>query len=295
MSVASSALRPRFFGAARAEIIKLTRQLSLWLMLAGAFVLLGLVFVAVTGGENYKASLESDPTQWAYSQLNVFGTIFQIGSAIFLLIFGARLFGMEYSSGTIRIIYARGTGRLQLLLAKMVDLAVVGVLTFAGYAVVVGAVLLVIVNALHGNLDPLQRIGPGFWQDVERWATVQGISMGMAILMAAAAAAVGRSLAFAIAAALAWYPVDNFVNILEMLAVRATGHQHPWVDISTYQLAANLNVLLSLWEPGHQSRAAFASPLAPVDLTHAFVVVGLFALAFAVIAIARTVRPDVLE
>jgi hypothetical protein len=77
--------------------------------------------------------------------------------------------------------------------------------------------------------------------------------------------------------------------------VRAAGHMHPWVDISAYQLGPNLNVLLMLMEPGHESRAAFAAPLIPVDLTHAAAVVGAFGLAFALIAVLRAVRPDVLE
>ena len=45
----------------------------------------------------------------------------------------------------------------------------------------------------------------------------------------------------------------------------------------------------------HRSRPAFAAPLAPVDLNHALAVVGAFALVFAVIAVTRTIRPDVLE
>jgi hypothetical protein len=119
--------------------------------------------------------------------------------------------------------------------------------------------------------------------------------MGMAILIAAAAAALGRSLAFGIAAALAFYPADNFLNILEILGIRATSHDQPWTAISQYQLSGNLNVLLTLLEPDHRARPAFASPLASVTSTHALEVVGAFALLFAVIAIFRTVRPDVLE
>jgi hypothetical protein len=52
---------------------------------------------------------------------------------------------------------------------------------------------------------------------------------------------------------------------------------------------------LNLIEPGHHARAAFAAPLVPVDGTHALVVIGAFAIAFAAIAVFRTVRPDVLE
>jgi len=289
------ALRPRFFGAVGGEVRKVSRQLSFWLMLLGALVMLGVITLAVSGAEGLKSQLNSDPTGWAYNELEVFGTLFQIGSGIFLLIIGSRLIAMEYSSGTIRILYARGTGRLQLLLAKMLTLAIIGVALLAGFIVLAFAILAALIPSLHGNLDPVQNFSNAFWADFGRWALVQGISMGMAILMAAAAAGIGRSLAFAMAASLAFFPADNFTNILELLAVRATGHQHPWMDISTYQLGANLNVLLNLLEPTHRARPAFASPLIPVDLTHCLVVVGVFALGFAVIAVARAVRPDVLE
>ena len=289
------ALRPRFFGAVGGEVRKVSRQLSFWLMLLGALVMLGVITLAVSGAEGLKSQLNSDPTGWAYNELEVFGTLFQIGSGIFLLIIGSRLIAMEYSSGTIRILYARGTGRVQLLLAKMLTLAIIGVALLAGFIVLAFAILAALVTSLHGNIDPVQSFSNAFWADFGRWALVQGISMGMAILMAAAAAGIGRSLAFAMAASLAFFPADNFTNILEQLAVRATGHQHPWMDISTYQLGANLNVLLNLLEPTHRARPAFASPLIPVDLTHCLVVVGVFALGFAVIAVARAVRPDVLE
>ncbi|HEX2647955.1 MAG TPA: hypothetical protein VHO95_12075, partial [Candidatus Dormibacteraeota bacterium] len=95
--------------------------------------------------------------------------------------------------------------------------------------------------------------------------------------------------------ALAFYPVDNFLNILELLGIRATGHDQPWMAISQYQLSTNLNVLLGLLEPGHHARPAFAAPLAAVDANHALAVIGVYALVFAVIGVVRTVRPDVLE
>lgn len=279
----------------RGETLKLSRQLSFWLSLAGALLLLAVVVLAISGAANLKTTLQTNPTAWAYNQLEAFGTVFQIGSGIFLLIFGSRLLGMEYSSGTIRILYARGTGRLQLLAAKLFTLAVVGVVLLAGFLVLVGAILALMIVSLSGNLDPVRQISNEFWSDLGRWALVQGISMGLAVLLAAAAVGIGRSLAFGIAAALAFYPVDNFLTIMEILGIRATGHDQPWTAISQYQLAPNLNILLNLLEPGHHARPAFAQPLAPVDATHAAIVVGAFALAFAVIAVVRTTRPDVLE
>lgn len=293
--MSANARRPRFLGMVRGETLKVSRQLSFWLMLAGSFVLLVIITLAITSASNIQDQLKTDPTGWAYGARDVFGTIFQIGSGIFLLIVGSRLFAMEYSSGTIRIIYARGASRLGLLLAKMLTLAIIGVALLAGYAVVAGGILALLVNAWTGGLAPLQHLPAQFWQDLEMWAVVQGMSMGIAILMAAAAAGIGRSLAFAMAASLAFFPVDNFSVILEALGSRITRQDHPWLTISQYQLGANLNIVLNLIEPGHHARAAFAAPLTPVDGTHALVVIGAFALAFVVIAVARTVRPDVLE
>jgi ABC-2 type transport system permease protein len=290
-----AARRPRFVGTIRGETLKVSRQLSFWLMLGGSFVLLAIITLAITSASNIQDQLKTDPTGWAYGARDIFGTIYQIGSGIFLLIVGSRLFAMEYSSGTIRIIYARGTGRLQLLLAKMITLAIIGIFLLVGYLVVAGGILALLVNAWTGSLAPLQHLPNEFWQDLEMWAVVQGMSMGIVILMAAAAAGIGRSLAFAMAASLAFFPVDNFSVILEALGSRITKQDHPWLNISEYQLGPNLNLVLKLIEPGHHARAAFATPLLPVDATHALVVIGAFALGFAVIAIGRAVRPDVLE
>jgi len=293
--MSTAIMRPRFFGTVRGEALKVSRQLSFWLMLAGSVVLLAIITLAITSASNIQDQLKSDPTAWAYGARDIFGTIFQIGSGIFLLIVGSRLFAMEYSSGTIRIIYARGTGRLRLLLAKMLTLAIIGLLLLAGYLVIAGGIIALLVNAWTGSIAPLQHLPSEFWQDLGMWAVVQGMSIGIVILMAAAAAGIGRSLAFAMAASLAFFPVDNFSVILEALGSRITKQDHPWLNISQYQLGPNLNAVLSLIEPGHHARAAFATPLQKIDGTHALVVIGAFALAFAAIAVFRTVRPDVLE
>jgi len=287
--------RPSFFGTVRGETLKVSRQLSFWLLLGGGIILLAVITLAVTSSQSIHDQLKTDPTAFAYGARDVFGTVFQIGSGIFLLIIGSRLFAMEYSSGTIRIIYARGTGRLRLLLAKMLTLAIIGAGLLVGYLVISGALLAVLANAWAGSLAPFQHLPDEFWKDLEMWAVVQGMSMGIAILMAAAAAGIGRSLAFAMAAALAFFPVDNFSVILEALGSRITKQDHPWLNISQYQLGPNLNLVLKLIEPGHHARGAFATPLLPVDATHALVVIGAFAAAFAIIAVVRTVRPDVLE
>lgn len=288
-------VRPRFVGTLRGEALKVSRQLSFWLMLAGAAVLLAVIVLAVTSSDSIRKQLTADPVSFFYSLRDVFGTIYQIGSGIFLLIVGSRLFAMEYSSGTIRIIYARGTGRLRLLLAKMVTLAVIGALLLVGYLLITGTLVAILVNTWAGGFAPIQGLPSQFWQDMGYWVAVQGMSMAIAILMAAAATGIGRSLAFAMAASLAFFPVDNFLTILTALGARITRQDHPWLDISRYLLGPNLNVVLNLIEPGHHARAAFAAPLLPVDGTHALTVIGIFGLIFAAIAVGRAVWPDVLE
>ena len=287
--------RPSFFGAVRGEAIKVSRQLSFWLMLVAGFVLLGITVVAFSTVGNLPETARKDPSTFVRQMLDVYGTIFQIGSGIVLLIVGSRLISMEYSSGTVRIAYARGIGRLQLLLAKIVLLAVIGVGLLVGYLLVAGSIVAVLYANWTGGLAGLDTLNAGLRQDFEYWLLVQGISMGVVILLAAAAAGLGRSLAFAIAASLAFFPVDNFLVGIMALTARATRHDSPWTNITEYLLGPNLNTLLKLIQPDHGAPIAFAPPLNLVDGQHALLVIGAWTLLFVVVAVGRAVRPDVLE
>jgi len=287
--------RPSFFGAVRAEAIKVSHQLSFWLMLVAGFVLLGITVAAFSTIGNLPDTARTDPSGFARQMFDVYGTIFQIGSGIVLLIVGSRLIAMEYSSGTVRIAYARGVGRLQLLLAKMVMLAIIGVGLLVGYLLIVGSIVAALYANWTGGLAGLDKLDTGLQQDFGYWLLAQGISMGVVILLAAAMAGLGRSLAFAMAASLAFFPVDNFLVGIMALTARATRHDSPWRNITEYLLGPNLNSLVKLIEPDHGSPIAFAPPLNPIDGHHALLVIGAWAVLFAVIAIGRAVRPDVLE
>lgn len=287
--------RPSFFGTVRGEAIKVSRQLSFWLMLAGGFVLLGITVIGINTTQSLPDLAKSDPSLFARSMLDIYGTIFQIGSGIVLLIVGSRLIAMEYSAGTVRIAYARGVGRLHLLLAKMVLLAIVAVSLLVGYLLVVGAIVAALYATWTGGLAGLDTLNAGLRQDFGYWLVVQGISSGVVILLAAAAAGLGRALAFAMAASLAFFPVDNFLVGIMALTARATKHDSPWTNITEYLLGPNLNVVLNRIEPDHLARGAFAPPLNAVDGRHALIVIGAWAVVFVVVAVGRAVRPDVLE
>jgi ABC-2 type transport system permease protein len=288
-------MRPSFFGAVRGEAIKVSRQLSFWLMLVGGFVVLGIVVVASNTVQNLPELAKRDPSAFVRQLLDIYGTIFQVGSGIVLLIVGSRLIAMEYSSGTIRIAYARGVGRLQLLLVKLVALALIGIALLVGYVLVAALIVAALYASFTGGLAGLDTINSALRQDFGYWLLVQGISMGVVILLAAAAAGLGRSLAFAMAASLAFFPVDNFLVGIMALTSRATKHDSPWRNITEYLLGPNLNVVLNLIEPDHLAQAAFAPPLNVIDGRHALLVIGAWAVLFAVVAVWRAVRPDVLE
>jgi ABC-2 type transport system permease protein len=287
--------RPSFIGTVRGEAIKVSRQLSFWLMLAGAFVLLGITVVGITTAGNLQDTAKTDPSGFAIQMLNLYGTVFQIGSGILLLLVGSRLIAMEYSAGTIRIAYARGVGRLHLLLAKLVLLAIIGIVLLAGYLLVVGGIVAALYASWTGGLAGLDTLGAAFWQDFRYWLLVQGISMVVVILLAAAAAGLGRALAFAMAASLAFFPIDNFLVGIMALTARATRHDSPWQNVTEYLLGPNLNVVLNLIEPDHRAISALAPPLNTIDARHALIVIVVWAVVFAVIAVGRAVRPDVLE
>ena len=287
--------RPSFFGAVRAEAIKVSHQLSFWLMIGAGFVLLAITVLGISTTQSLPDVARKDPSAYVRQMFDVYGTIFQIGSGIVLLIVGSRLIAMEYSSGTIRIAYARGVGRLQLLLAKMVLLAIIGIGLVVGYLIVAGGIIAALYASYTGGLAGLDTLNSGLRQDFGYWLLVQGMSMGVVILLTAAAAGLGRALAFAMAASLAFFPVDNFLVGIMALTARATGHNSPWTNITEYLLGPNLNIVLNVIEPDHLARSAFAPPLNAVDGRHALLVIGAWTLLFVVVAVGRAVRPDVLE
>lgn len=288
------AARPSTAGIFRGEVLKVSRQLSVWLMLAGAFLLLGVIVLASSTAPSFRTDLDRDPSIYVNDLVEIYGTVFQIGSGIFLLIVSVRLLSMEYSSGTVRILYARGAGRVQLLVTKIAALLALGLLVLAGYLVVVFLIVDATLLAWKGSLAPLGHVSTQEWQNVARALAFYVANLGVLVLVAAAAAGLGRSLSFALPAALALFPADNFLTVICQLVARVTNHQHPWLDVTQWFLGPALNNLPALWETTHP-RAAFAIPLVPVSLGREVFVIAAWSVGLAAIAVLRTTRPDVLE
>jgi len=276
------------------EILKLRRQGMIWAMLGLAVFFFVVIAGALTTADNIRQTLEKTPSSFMFSMYDAYLAIFDVGSGIFLLIVSARLVGMEYSGGTIRVLLARGTGRVRLLLAKLTALALLGLVLLAGFVTLAAGALYATVVHWEGSFEKISSLQGTVWHDLGVNVLVALASMGAAILIGTAAAVLGRSLAFGIGAALVLYPADNLITATLPIFKTLTGRDF-WLQASAYLLGPNLDVLPVVMQTDHAARAAFATPLVKVDATHAWLVVGVWALVLAAAAIRISQRRDVVQ
>ena len=145
--------KPSFLGTVRGEFFKIARQWTNWIMLALLLGAIVLPFVVEITAPNAKTNIQTNPLHFYYNLLSITLSILRVFTGIFLLILAARTVGLEYQLGTIRILLARGVGRLQLLFAKLltVSLIALGLLVFG---LLLNYILtLILVIGLTGNLN----------------------------------------------------------------------------------------------------------------------------------------------
>ncbi len=285
----SPQMRPSFVGALHSETTKLSRQLMTWLLLAG-MALAFATLAAVTLGLDPGKILARSPAQFYGLQISNLTQTFQIASGIALLMMAARLGGMEYTAGTVRVLLGRGVGRLQLFAAKLVLLVIVGLLMLAAWTVL-GIAFTWILAAHFGASGAVPE---RTWTDLKIGLVTGATSVLACVVIGLAAAALGRSLAFAAGAALSFFPADNFGVLVLSLMERAT-HNAAWLKPSLYLLGPNLNVMLGRLQPDHAAGASFAAPLLPVDADHVLLVVGTWIAGLLLVSLFLTWRRDVLE
>ena len=121
-----------FPGLVGGELLKIRRQpvnRTLPLITLAAVMLVA----ALSSGGGRQAG---DPGGIARAVLDPLTLTLQVGVGIPLLVLSVRVVGQEYQLGTVRVLVARGTGRMRLLLAKLLALGI----TAAATAVVTGTV-----------------------------------------------------------------------------------------------------------------------------------------------------------
>jgi ABC-type transport system involved in multi-copper enzyme maturation permease subunit len=277
----------------RAELLKIRGQAMTWMLLGFMALVSALAIGSFAASSEARHQLATSPKALYFNYLSGVEATFNTLSGILLLLLASRLVSMEYGSGTIRVVLARGTGRLQLLAAQHLALAVVGLALLAGFAAVCAGALYVIVLAWHGSFAPITSLPSVAWRDTWINALVALASISVCILLGSAAAAVGRSVAFAVGVSMAFFPADNFGTIVMELLQRIT-HQDLWPRLTQWFLGPNLNQLPATMQSDHIVNTAFASPLVPVDATHCWAVIGVYALVFLAAAVVSSWRRDVL-
>ncbi|HEY7200760.1 MAG TPA: ABC transporter permease [Candidatus Dormibacteraeota bacterium] len=288
------AARPSFRGGLGSEALKLSRQGMVWAMLSVALLLFAVIALAVPTAGNLRDELHRDPASLVFTLADGYLAMFNSGAGIFLLLVSARLVGMEYGGGTIRVLLSRGAGRLRVLLAKLAALAVLGLLLLFGFLVLVTAATCATVLAWEGSLAPLASLPATVWTDLGIDLLLALVSMGVCIVLGSTAAVVGRSVAFGVGAALAFFPLDNFGTVPLRLLAAVTGLGLPR-DVTAWFLGPNLNALPRLMQTDHRAGVQFAAPLVHVDAVHAGLVVAGWAVALLIVALVLTRRRDVLQ
>lgn len=290
-------LRPSFAGLVRGELLKVGRQWVTWIM---ALLLLGVIILPalLTGASgNAKVELATHPLQAMYRVMGENLFILRVFSGIFLLIVTARLIGMEYTYGTIRVILARGVSRLELLFAQLTAIVMIALTTLILGLALDFVLTTITVRAVTGNLDAFKVLDANYWADTRTYALTIALNMAVTILMATAMSVLGRSLAFGLSGALAFFPVDNFAVIFLLLANKLTGSDF-WLLATGDLLGPNLNQMARAVLPTRALGATFDSgftPLVPVTGAHTLLIAGIWSAAFAVIAIVLTWKRDVKE
>jgi ABC-type transport system involved in multi-copper enzyme maturation permease subunit len=291
------------------ELFKITRLRVTWVMailFAGLITGPQLIFLAAPRS---KDQIHADPLGLLYTMMEVDLSLIRIFAGIFLLILAAYVVGLEYQQGTIRVLLGRGVARLQLLGAKALALLGVAVALLLGGLLIEALMGLIVVAGLAGNLTPLQSLTSQFWSDAWLYLVSVMISTGVTLLLGVAVTVVGRSLAFGLGVGLGWFAADNLGVLIMFIAYRFTGNDF-WRQVTGYFLGPILNDLPALIVPSHtmtvqtekglvtmlrSADTVGSAPLANIDATHALVVIGIYAVVFAAVAIVLTWRRDVLE
>jgi len=287
--------KPSFFGILGGELFKISRQWIVWVMLVLLAGVIALPYIITLTVPDVKATIDHTPLLFLTNRMMQNLAILRVFIGIFLLVLTAFVIGLEYQLGTIRILLARGVGRLQLLTAKLLAVVIIALGVFIVsllYNILLMSSLLLI---MVGNLNAYNLITPDFWSLAQQYTLTVLISMGVTILMASAVSVLGRSLTFGLSLALAWFAVDNIGTIFLYLGYRLT-HSDFWLNVTAYLLGPILNVMPKALITSKTAISTIgAQPYVTVDGAHTLWVTLVYAVIFALVAIVLTWRRDVKE
>jgi ABC-type transport system involved in multi-copper enzyme maturation permease subunit len=289
---------PHFLGMLRGEIFKLARQRFNWLTILAFAGAVSIYYLFLLGAQGFKNNLLQDPYEALYHTMAREGAITRVFVGIVLMIATAMLIGFEYQHGTIRVLLSRGVDRVNLLLAKLLTLALFG-LALLALAALLNALWATLVQlAIVGNLNAYKALNGTFWANT--WAYVLSvlISMGATILLTAALTVFGRSVAFGLTLSFVWFAAENIGATIMVLVYNFTNNDF-WLKITAYLVGLNLNILPTLMVAKHGGGSPVetlgSAPRVQYDLTHTLLTILSYSVIFAAVAVVLTWRRDVKE
>lgn len=290
------ASKPSFPGMVSGELFKMARRWSTWIPLV---LVLGLIFcgnlLRLINASELKTVISKAPLTFFYSQMDNGLAFIRVFSGLYFLILVAYVIGLEYQMGTIRVLLARGAGKLTLLAAKVTSVVIVALLVLLlGMLLTVLANIIVLLG-ITGNLQALNALNGQFWSDTWLYIVTILINTGVTILLATAISVLGRSLTMGLSLSLIWFPADNIGAEFMRLGYRLTGND-AWQKVTAYFLGPNLNAMAAVVLPAKLGISPVgAAPLVSVDGAHTLWVALVYALIFAAVAIILTWKRDVKE
>ncbi|HVU67264.1 MAG TPA: hypothetical protein VHD63_09050 [Ktedonobacteraceae bacterium] len=287
--------RPSFFGLVGGELFKVMRQWTPWIALVLTLGIVFLPYLIMFTNSDLKELIQRPGHGYFYGRVAACLGLLRAFGGIALLIIIARMIGQEYSLGTIRIVLARGVGRVQFLLAKITAAVICALFILLVGLAEMALLTTVQIQIATGNLDALTSLPTSVWHDLGLYLLAVMSSMGVTILMASAVSVVFRSLAGALSGSIAWFPIDNMLVIMLLLLSRLTNSDF-WTNVSAYLLGPNLNVMAGMLANQDSPAWSFGfGPQVAVDGTHTLIVTLVYAVIFAVIAIGFAWKRDVKE
>jgi ABC-2 type transport system permease protein len=299
------ALRPTFFGTLKGELIKISRQRTIWIMSILVVGLMCAPYLLYLARPGLRDEAKGDPLTIIYNLTQTSLSVTRIFGGFYLLILAALVIGLEYQHGTIRILLARGVGKLQLLGAKVLAMVLIALGIVVADLIVQVILTPAFLGITAGSLTGLSTLNAKFWSDSWLYLLSLLISMGVTLLLGVAATVVGRSLAFGVGVGLSWFAADN-IGTLMLFVMSEFTHSDFWLKVSAYLLGPLLNLLPGLMVPSRTAGTGAAAvvkqattvgikPYVTVTETNALLVILAYAAVFAVTAIVLTWRRDVLE
>jgi ABC-2 type transport system permease protein len=267
------------------ELLKIRRQPANWSLALIPLAAVMLLALLSSGG----GGQGEDQDRIARAVLDPLTVTLQVGVGIPLLVLAVRVVGQEYQLGTVRVLVARGTGRVRLLLAKLSALGITAAAAAAATgAVAAGALWLVDPEAIQAAVAA----GSALSRDAELNLLAVGLSLSACVLLGVFVATLGRSVAFGLAVALVWFPLDN-VAVLVLPALTVFTRMPLWDDIAPYLLGGNLNTMVQALEPARPAVAFLVSPEPQLDGQHAVLVVGAYLTIFLAASVVLTWQRDI--